>query len=139
MENGLLTFIYFFQFKNEPTAHMVYNKLMAFRSEIIDGQTSVFFRAQTENLVSSLSVSNQNLANWIENFHASYKKICKKFEKHLQIQSAAISLFKSVRIFDPRQREMLSHDLKNYGNLPNLDIEDPKILGDCKIHSSAQY
>ena len=74
----IIDLIYFFQIKNEPTAHMVYNKLMAFRSEIIDGQTSVFFSAQIENLVFSLSVSNQNFANWIENFHASYKKICEK-------------------------------------------------------------
>ena len=61
----IIDLIYIFQTENKPTAHMVYNKLMAFRSEIIDGQTSVFFRTQTENLVSSSSVSNQILANWI--------------------------------------------------------------------------
>ena len=57
--------------------------------------TQVFFRDQTENIVSRSHISNQNLAKCIKKFYSTCKRICEISKEHLQIQGkTAISLFK---------------------------------------------
>ena len=110
----IINLIEFFEIRDRPTAHLVFNKLLSFKNEIVEGRTNVFFKTGTESMICNPGLSNIRLATWLENFQDSYRKACGKFETHFEKQEKSLALFKAIRIFDPLQRQQLSRDIKNY-------------------------
>ena len=103
--------IAFFSKQNSETVvELVYNKLIVFRADLQNIKTGVFFKEKVERVIESVGATNVSLANWIEKFHESFKNVSDKFEKRFELQKTVIEFFKSVRIFNPKQRNTLSGD-----------------------------
>ena len=109
----------FFELRNNPIAHQVYNTIFRFRQELDNGKTSVAFRHKRDALLNTFS--NAGIAQSIALSSPAFKRP-KKLETPLKKQEEIIQLFKAFRIFDPRQKPSMSKSLKNHSVLPDFDI-----------------
>ena len=68
----------FFEVKNKPIAHQVYNTIFRFRQELDNGKTSVAFRPKTDALLNTLS--NAGIAQLMRLSSPAFKRLRKNLK-----------------------------------------------------------
>ena len=114
-----------------PLACTVYNTLEDLRSYLRAGKTKTSFGEQTDHLLQNLPLEQRRVQ--IKSFQAVFSLSLQKLEVHID-NLPAYPYYKAVRIFDPRQLTVLSHDISDYSAIPSLQDPTPALLEEWLIY-----
>ena len=110
--------------KDLPLACTVYNTLEDLRAYLRAGTTKTSFGEETNHLLQNLPLEQRKVQ--IKSFQAVFNLSLQKLEVHID-NLPAYSYYKAVRIFDPRQLPVLSHDIIDYSAIPSLKDPSPAL------------
>ena len=129
--------IEFFEIQDKPVGHCVYNAIIDFNAILEGGTASVHFMPKTDALLNS--VDTAVVASSIELFMEAFRLARDKLRKHIDSQTSSLEMFKSIRVFDPRQLSTLSRDITSFSNLHGFSLSKNGILGEWAIYRNAVY
>ena len=133
----LISMIEFFEIQYKPVGHCVYNAIIDFNAILEGGTASVHFMPKTDALLNS--VDTAVVASSIELFMEAFRLARDKLRKHIDSQTSSLEMFKSIRVFDPRQLSTLSRDITSFSNLHGFSLSKNGILGEWAIYRNAVY
>ena len=117
--------------KELPLACTVYNTLEDFGLYLRAGTTRTSFGEETNHLLQNLPLEQRRVK--IKSFQAVFSLSLQKLEAHID-NLPAYPYYKAIRIFDPRQLAVLSHDISDYCALPSLQDPSPALLEEWLIY-----
>ena len=108
--------------KDVPLACTVYNTLEDLRSYLRSGTTKTSFGEEIDRLLQNLPLEQRRIH--IKSFQAAFNLSLQKLEVHID-NLPAYPYYKAMRVFDPRQLPMVSHDISDYSAIPSLKDPSP--------------
>ena len=117
--------------KELPLACTVYNTLEDLRSYLRAGTTKTSFEEEANHLLQNLPLEQRRVK--IKSFQAVFSLSLQKLEAHID-NLHTYPYYKAIRIFDPRQLAVLSHDISDYCALPSLQDPSPALLEEWLIY-----
>ena len=133
----IMCMIEFFQLQNIPVGHRVYNSILDFHAILEGGTVSVHVMPETDaflKLSDSIKIESS-----IQLFMGAYRAARDKLRKQMDAQTASLEMFKSVRVFDPRQLPTLSRDITSFSHLPGLSTSKKRNFEEWAIYRNTVY
>lgn len=116
-----------------PIACTVYNSMEDLKAYLNAGKTKTSFGPKSDVFLDKLSASSKRKA--VKNFQEAFDLSLDKLTRHLS-SIPAYQLYKSVRIFDPRQLPALDHDIQIYATcLQQLSHPSQQLMEEWLIYT----
>ena len=131
---GLITITNMFQTSLKPIGHQVYDLIQSFEALLKSGKSQVSYPLSIERVFESGNLSNKSLGNCLIMFQDGFAAAHNKLLKHMEIQKTALDFFKACRVFDPRQKQMLSRNITDYSIIPGMSSPSADLLTEWAIY-----
>ena len=125
---NILNIIEAFETNTKPIGHQVFNFLSNFKSLLEFGKSQVTFPREIEDIIEDANLRNVEPANCITKYVDAFQAASVKFNKHWDNQENVISVFKCIRVFDPRQKAGLSQNILDYNCIVGFDKVSNELL-----------